>query len=138
MLYLLSTRRSPTQCQTPARIRWSSPFLSQPFPASVFPVQPTAPIVNLMALFPILSSQTCQTFSASPQTPDFLRPIFHSRELNFRQFCRLQFSHCSLSTGAHNTEQKHILRNQQRRPPNALPLLRKRSTLPSREVVEAL
>ena len=57
--------------------RTSSCFLSQPFPASVFLVQPTAPTVNLMALFRIPSLHVCQRFSTSPQTPDFLRSIFH-------------------------------------------------------------
>ena len=57
--------------------RTSSCFLSQPFPASVFLVQPTAPTVNLTALSPTPSLQTCQRFSTSPQSPDFLRSIFH-------------------------------------------------------------
>ena len=59
---------------------------------SVFLVQPTALTVNLMALFPIPSLQTCQRFSTSPQTPDFLRSIFHFALLkNLELFERSEF-----------------------------------------------
>ena len=80
------TRRSPTQCQTPARphprveprTRWSSSFLSQPFPASVFPVQPTAPTRRQLCgplAHPLFSHMpTIQYLSTNPRFPPFNLP----------------------------------------------------------------
>ena len=84
-LFLVSTRRPPTEDQTPARThprieyygRWSPSSLCQLFPASVFLVQPTAPVIHLMNLLPIPSVAACQRLNNSPQTPDFLRSIFY-------------------------------------------------------------
>ena len=54
-------------------------FLFEPFPDPVSSVQPTAPIVDLMAFVPVPSSQTCQLFTTPPKPPDSLRSIFHFR-----------------------------------------------------------
>ena len=68
----------------------------------VFLVQPTAPgpTVNLIALFPIPSLQTCrQRFSTSPQTPDSFRSIFHiiirvyTRSIYFVQYILRIYMH---------------------------------------------
>ena len=87
-----STRRSPTECQTPTRThprvdyyssRWSSSSPFQPFEASVFPVQPTAPVINFMTLllYPLHSSMsTIQHLSTNPRFPPFNLPLCSAHE----------------------------------------------------------
>lgn len=77
------TRRPPTQCQSSFVLThewssvyriWFSSILAQPFATSVFPVQPTEPIVNSVALFLLIASFQ-RPNTSPPQTTDFLCSI---------------------------------------------------------------
>ena len=78
---VLVTIPHPPASRAPCKVVFFA-VLTQPSPASVFPVQPFQLHLRRQRYGPLVhpscSEIRCQRFNTSPQTPDFLRSSFHS------------------------------------------------------------